>query len=438
MGRHESLPILRLGRGRAGEGAAGVRERKWLLGALLLLLLLAVGCRAFFVPGTEKDLLPWPTETITLWASSDLHWQEPSTSPRTPYLDEIIDTLLDEAVQGEPQALLLCGDLTNNGSLEEHRAVSDRLKLAREAGLRIFVTFGNHDMDRGLPPEILTELYAPFGWDQALSRDENSMSYLAPVTDRLWLLSLDSCLYGERGKGVGGAIEEETLTWVAECLDRAREAGAMVVPFSHHNLIVHNMNGTAENYNIDGGDKLEALLLSRGVPLYLSGHRHNSFLTQTESEGRELVESVVATPTAWPHYYTAFTFRSDSRIDHSLRPLDVEAWARRTLRQEPELLRFEDWSRESNRRQREEIAAAMVERLEVPEEDRGAMKTYFLDFYDQFQNHRLWQEGDRLGRDPALALWSAYADENNYARWMPWVLENQAEDAPEQTLGSFR
>lgn len=231
--------------------------------ALALFLLLLAGCVSD-PPEPASDRLPWPSEPVTLCVSSDLHWQEPSATPRTPSLDEIIETLLAEAAREEPQALLLCGDLTNDGSLEEHQAVSGRLRLAQEEGLRIFVTFGNHDMDRGLPPETLTELYAPFGWDQALSRDENSMSYLAQVTDRLWLLSLDCCLYGERGKGVAGAIGEASLSWVEECLDWAVEAGAMVVPFSHHNLVVHNMSGTADSYNIDGGDKLATLLLSWG------------------------------------------------------------------------------------------------------------------------------------------------------------------------------
>lgn len=425
--------------GKLGEGAAGVRGKQWLAVLALLLLLLAVLCRPSAPgPKAEPDLLPWPSAPVTLWASSDFHWQEPTADPRTPCLDEIIDALLDEAARAEPGALLLCGDLTNNGSLAEHQAVSARLKRAQEDGLRIFVTFGNHDMDRGLPPETLTELYAPFGWEQALSRDENSMSYLAQVTDELWLLSLDCCMYGERGKGVAGAIGEESLTWAEECLDRAMEAGAMVVPFSHHNLIVHNFSGTADSYNIDGGDRLRELLLARGAPLYLSGHRHNSFLARAESEGRLLIESVVATPTAWPHYYTVFTFQPENTVDHSLQTLDVDAWARRAGRKEPELLDFAAQSQARNGQQREEVAAGMMERLDIPEENRAAMEGYFLDFYDQFQNHRLWREGERLGRDPALTLWSAYADRNIYARWMPWILENQAEDAPDQLLGPFR
>lgn len=237
--------------------------------------------------------------------------------------------------------------------------------------------------------------------------------------------------------GVAGTIGEETLDWVEECLDRAGEAGALVLPFSHHNLVVHNMGGASDSYNIAGGEALEELLLSRGVPLYLSGHRHNSFLARTGSGERELTEAVAATPIAWPHYYTVLTFHPEGTMDHCLQRLDVDDWARRTGRREPELLDFAAQSEARDRREREENVIRMLERMDVPSQKRPVMAAYFLDFYAQFQNHRLWQEGERLRRDPALELWQAYAGENVYARWMPWILENQANDAPEQTLGPF-
>lgn len=406
--------------------------------ALWLPLLLLVGC-ASSAPEPEPDLLPWPSAPVTLWISSDLHWQEPSDSFRPSYLDEIIDTLLDQATEAEPQALLLCGDLTNNGRLEEHQAISTCLKRAQENGLEIFVTMGNHDMDRSLPTQTLTELYAPFGWEQALSRDESSMSYLAALTDELWLLSLDSNLYGDRGTGIGGTIEEETLSWVRDCLDRAWAAGAMVVPFSHHNLIVQSLTEDSRSYyNIEGGEGLQELFFSRGVPLYFSGHRHSSSLTRAESEGRLLIESVVPTPTTCPYYYTAVTFEPEGTVKHSYQTLDVEAWARRTGRKEPEFLQFTDKNQARIRQQWEQNAAGMMESMDIPPEERGAMVGFFLDFLTQYQNHCLWQEGERLRRDPALALWEAHAHENNYARWIPWVLGNGTDDAPEQTLGPFR
>lgn len=411
-----------------------MKRMVWLAAALLLLL---AACRAPS-PAVEAAPQPWPSAPVTLYASSDLHWQSRSATPRTEGLEELLETLLDQAERDGPKALVLCGDLTNNGRLEEHQAVAARLEEARQSGVAVFVTMGNHDLDQKLPPETLTELYGAFGWEQAVSTDDDSMSYLAQVTDTLWLLSLDCNTYGEKGTGVAGTISEETLAWVEDCLKRAEAAGALVVPFSHHNLIVHNLSNDPSSYNIDGGDRLRELLLSYGVPIYLSGHRHNSFLAEGSSGEGRLVEAVVATPMAFPHYYTALTFQPEGTVRHQLRRLDVDGWARQTGREEPELLDFTARSEARARERLEENARQMAERIGTSEREREELKRYYLDFCTNYQNHRLWQEGERLRQDPALELWRAHSEENVYARWMPWVLEHQDNDAPEQVLGPFR
>ena len=80
----------------------------------------------------------------------------------------------------------------------------------------------------------------------------------------------------------------------------------------------------------------------------------------------------------------------------------------------------------------------MTESMDIPRLERASMVDFFLDFLTQYQNHCLWQEGERLRQDPALAFWSSHAHENSYARWIPLVLENGTNDAPEQIFGPFR
>ena len=76
--------------------------------------------------------------------------------------------------------------------------------------------------------------------------------------------------------------------------------------------------------------------------------------------------------------------------------------------------------------------------MAVPEDQGREMSRYFLDFYTCYQGHQLWQEAPRLLKDPGLSLWKAHTGENIYTRWLPWILENQTNDAPEQALGPFR
>lgn len=416
-----------------------MKKRIW----LLLMLFLLAGCKAEAVKEPTKQLL-WPEEAVTLFVSSDLHCRATGTAgdasiiKQMAYMDEIIDTLLDETARARPAALLLCGDLTNNGSVEEHRAVARKLEPLRQKGIPVFVTMGNHDMDRGVAPDTLKEIYKTFGYEGALSEDEDTMSYLAAVSDELWLLSLDSNAYGEKSGGGAGTVPQSTMDWIADCLDRAEKAGVMVVPFSHHNLVVHNMNGRGENYNIDNGDVLAQLLMDYGTPVYLSGHRHNSFVASMEKDGRRLDELVSDMPEAYPHRYTTVTFQQDATVDYAVPNLNVDAWAEREGRAEIRLAKFSAYTEELAADSRLESAEASLRALELPENVRADMIDYYVDFYRCYQNRRLYEERERLLREPGYALWGKYAGETVYGRWIPWLLQNQYHDAPRQTLGPYR
>lgn len=409
----------------------------------LALVLVLSGC-AVGAGAEEEKRLSWPEEPLTLFVSSDLHWQtadkrEGNTLIRQmAYLDEIVDTLLSEAVAAKPAALLLCGDLTNSGSVAEHRELVAKLERARQQGLAVYVTMGNHDMDRGAEPAVLEALYADFGYGNARSADEDSMSYLAAVSDELWLLSLDTNLYGERTGTRAGLISEKTLAWVENCLQQAAEQGAMVIPFSHHNLVVHNMNGKGDNYNIDGGDALAALMLDYGVPIYLSGHRHNSFVATAEQGSRRLDELVSDMPAAYPHRYTTVTLRGDGFVDYAVPNLDVSAWARGAGRTEPTLLDFKAYTEALAAPKRREAGAGNLARLALPDDIRADMIDYYADFQESYQNRRLHAERERLLTAPGYGLWQKYAGETVYGRWMPWLLQNQYGDASEQVLGPYR
>ncbi|MEG1878857.1 MAG: metallophosphoesterase [Pseudoflavonifractor sp.] len=390
--------------------------KKYLCGLLCGLLLLS-GCSA---GAGERAALPWVSRPVTLFVSADLHSQE--NSPLA-FLEESLDALFAEAAAERPAALLLCGDLTNGGREEEHLALVRRLEAARQAGTRIFVTMGNHDMDRGIDPERLKEIYADFGYRDAISSDGDSMSYLAPLNDQVWLLSLDCNVYGEKESNLAGVISPETLDWVRDCLDRAQKAGALVLPFGHHNLLVHNMNDKGDSYNIAGGDDLAELLLDYGVPVYLSGHRHNSFQVPKERDGRQLTELVSDMPAAYPHRYTALTLQPNGSIDYAVPELNLK---NRSL------------SAAAATEKLHETAAIAVKSFHVTDDERLALEDFFFRFYGAFQNRRLWQEGSLLREDPALVRWQTHGTESVYARWMPWVLAHQTDDCPAQTLGPYR
>ncbi|MBO4819276.1 MAG: metallophosphoesterase, partial [Firmicutes bacterium] len=121
------------------------------------------------------------------------------------------------------------------------------------------------------------EIYADYGYGNALSRDEESYSYISEINDKLWAVMLDTtlCKYNEEVglNTMGGVIWDETLEWLRPYLEEAKEKGITVIGFSHHNLFVHNERFT-DNYVMYDSESLEALYKEYGVKLHLSGHMH--------------------------------------------------------------------------------------------------------------------------------------------------------------------
>ncbi len=167
------------------------------------------------------------------------------------YIDAITDAFLDEVMEYCPDALILSGDLTLEGEKKSHQELAKKLEKVEDAGIPVLVIPGNHDINnrkagkykgtQRMPaeyttPEEFREIYRDFGYDEALSEDKTSLSYVYELDDETRILMLDTCQYRPVAK-VGGAILSDTYDWIEEQLQSAWEDGVMVIPIAHHNLL---------------------------------------------------------------------------------------------------------------------------------------------------------------------------------------------------------
>jgi Icc-related predicted phosphoesterase len=83
-----------------------------------------------------------PGNTIRFAAVGDLHCTERSAGDLRPFFAQ--------AAQAA-DALLLCGDLTDYGTIEEARVLADELTVAR---IPIVAVFGNHDFESGKQDDV--------------------------------------------------------------------------------------------------------------------------------------------------------------------------------------------------------------------------------------------------------------------------------------------
>ena len=243
-----------------------------------------------------------PYQPPVLAIASDLHYQSHSITDRgkayidfiagsdgklIEYLPQLLDAFSDEIINTDVDVLILSGDITMNGEAENHQELSAKLARIQEEGIPVLVIPGNHDINnpnasyyfgdkktqgQSVTPEEFYQYYRDLGYDQALSRDEASLSYIYELDERYWIMMLDTCQY-EPVNLVGGRISEETLLWMEEWLQKAESANVTVIPVGHHNLQPQSSLYTAD-CALDNYQEVTELLERFRLPVYISGHLH--------------------------------------------------------------------------------------------------------------------------------------------------------------------
>lgn len=281
------------------------------------------------------------------------------------YLPELLEAFIDEVIEDKPSALVLSGDITMNGERMNHEELGERLKRVQEAGIQVLIIPGNHDINNtnaaayfgpepepvpSVTPEEFYDIYREYGYDQALSRDDSSLSYVYELDEKNWLLMLDSCQY-EPENLVEGRLKEETIAWAWEQLAAAKEKGVFLLPVAHHNLLAQSRMYTTQ-CAMENNQEVIGLMQYYEVPLFLSGHLHVQRIRKYKSEPgvpdneygiQEIITDAISIP---PCQFGELTWEADGSVSYRTRSVDVSAWARRIGTDNSELLDFENWSYE--------------------------------------------------------------------------------------------
>jgi 3',5'-cyclic AMP phosphodiesterase CpdA len=123
------------------------------------------------------------------------------------YTGVFLDIVEGEIKKNQPDIVVFPGDLTNNGSRVNHLEFEKRLERMKSTGTKIYVVPGNHDINNekalyfkddqlqlteSINEDEFVKIYKDYGYGEAISRDENTLSYLAKPYKNLWLLMLDT------------------------------------------------------------------------------------------------------------------------------------------------------------------------------------------------------------------------------------------------------
>jgi len=213
---------------------------------------------------------------------------------------EILETAVADIKNENADFVLVPGDLTKDGERASHELCASYLRQLEASGKPIYVVPGNHDVKNGhsfrymgdvvervpnVTAEEFAQIYREFGYDEALYRDPDSLSYVAVLKPGLWLLALDSCLYRENVEGqepvTDGRFSLATLRWIEDMLEKAARGNNAVIAMLHHGIVEH-YKGQEKNYGeylLDDFPMVSKLLAMYNVRLVFTGHYHAQDIT---------------------------------------------------------------------------------------------------------------------------------------------------------------
>ncbi len=276
---------------------------------------------------------------------------------------EILDKVLNEYLLSDIDFLFIAGDITRNGEKQSHIDFVNKLQPLIKKGIRIFVVPGNHDINipspegypDGKPISVenisaweFETIYYDCGFAGAIYRDEASLSYIAALDEKNWLLALDGCKYDEHTTTSisSGRLKEQTEKWVFSHLTLAQEKKINVIAMMHHGLVEHFMlqDKFFPQYLIDDWERLANLFADNGVKAIFTGHFHANDITSLVSDsGNTIYDIETGSLSSYPYPYR-FAELSANGIKISTKNV-------KNLSSDPDFyengkLRFKIWARE--------------------------------------------------------------------------------------------
>jgi len=281
------------------------------------------------------------------------------------YIDEIFSAFTNEVKNKKPDILIISGDLTSNGEKKSHIDIAKKLDDIEKNGTLVYVIPGNHDIQnpwaRGfkgdkqyvtdnISDKDFSEIYSKFGYEEAITRDKNTLSYLAMPSEDVWLLMLDTNQY-KNNATIGfpqtdGQITQETFEWIKKCGTLASEKGAKIVTVMHHNLLNHS-DVIQEGFTVNDNKEVIDVFQKNKLDLVLSGHIHIQDIASYKKDTVTMYDIATGSLAVNPHQYgilkyspenTTFTYRTSK--------VDVEGFSKDAGIVDKNIVNFSEYSKE--------------------------------------------------------------------------------------------
>lgn len=291
--------------------------------AVILSVLIVMGC----VPFAYAE-----SGDLSLIVATDIHYhKKDSTTQITKSTEEnpfghtvsngkltaesaaIFDEFLKEAAESDCDYVLITGDISDNGEIENVQAAVEKLEaFERSSGKTVIACMGNHEayhgdqgfyVVKGLTGPEFREYYKNLGYDIALDVDESSASYTVDLNSKYRLICIDSNVMNDR-----------LVEWIGQQAEKAAKDGKNLISASHLSLFPHyEMESLASGSVIDESYGLPDKFIEWGIKFNFSGHTHELDTAEYTNDKGIVYDITSGSLTTYPCNYKTAVF-TDSRV----------------------------------------------------------------------------------------------------------------------------
>jgi predicted phosphodiesterase len=306
----------------------------------------------FFIAGCKKsDSVNTTAKNVyTIAVLADNHYMDPSLLIKDgPAFQHYLvtdgkllaasDAIMQEAIYElihatpKPDLVLVPGDLTKDGELVCHVSVHLYLRQLIQAGIKVRVITGNHDIYnphsyqydsatqtrvQNIGPDKFRSIYSDCGYSDALYTDPYSLSYVSEPLPNLWLLAIDCCKYDNINDSIytAGAIRPGTMKWVLDRLAEASQKGKTVFGMMHHGIVEQftEKHNSFPGFMVDNYTDVSNQLMNAGLKIMFTGHFHATDITAQQSGNQTLYDIETGSIIVYPCSYRLITYLKDSAL----------------------------------------------------------------------------------------------------------------------------
>jgi 3',5'-cyclic AMP phosphodiesterase CpdA len=252
---------------------------------------------------------------------------------------DIIRDAFQLIAQSDTEAVLIAGDLSNDGERISHEGFRELLYELQKSK-PVYVVTATHDWCCDQNPrryegdevfhdvpvlrhDELRDFYRDFGPKQAMREyftHLGTSSYAAALSDTVWLLAIND---DQNGRGRAGYTPEHAA-WILEQLRLAKEQGVTVIGMQHHLVLPHISPMITGGACVGDREEVAQMLADAGLRYMFVGHTHMQNIMRYDSPaGNALYEVNVGALCGYPAPMVRVTVENGSL---AVRTEHLDAW----------------------------------------------------------------------------------------------------------------